>query len=275
MLITFLDGRQFDIADVGLKRLYHHVPPLQVIRESVQIPGRSGTIATEHSYGERIITATLLYEVSDIHDFDLMRDQLNDKLVQKEKFYITFKREPYKRFLVSAHGQFELPIDKQMEQFDVQFYCEHVFAESVGTCRDLVKRDFDSALWGWGSGINSDIEYAYTFSDTRFVVHNIGTAAVDVNEGHELIINVRGTFPGGFSFTNADGNCTYRYTGTVANGEVITMRNFQTFKNGISDFKNAMTSDIMQLAPGENNFIFYEQNGSLESITFDFRFYYK
>jgi hypothetical protein len=275
MIFQFVDGTKYDIDQLKLKRLFHYVPSLTVERESIVIPGRSGSVPTEFYYGDRTITVKLMYKVADIYDFYLLRDEINAKFAQREPFYIIFKREPWKRWKVSLAGDFTIDPNKQVGEFEVEFICEHVFAESVGTCRDLVKRDFDSALWGWGSGIDSDIEYAYTFSDTRFTVHNIGTAAVDVNEGHELIINVRGAFPNGFSFTNADGNCAYRYTGTVADGEVITMRNFQTFKNGISDFKNAMTSDTMQLVPGENEFIFYEQGGSLESIAFDFRFYYK
>lgn len=274
MIIQFLDGTEYDIEQHGLKRLFHYIPSLTVERESVVVEGRSGSIQLSYRYGDRIIKTRILYKVADIYDFYLLRDELNDKFARREPFYITFKREPYKRWLVSLASEFEIEPNKQMQEFEVDFLCENVFAESVGTCADLVNRNFDSGLWGWGSGIDVDKEYAYSFDKTTFTVENIGTADIDPQENN-LRITVTGTFPNGFTMTNATTGETYMYTAALAANDTLRIDNVRTFKNGVSDFKHAKDGQLISLRSGTNNLNIDTRGGTLTSVVFDFKFLYK
>lgn len=274
MIIEFLDGQTFDIEKRGMIRLFHYIPPLTILRESIKIPGRSGSIPVGYSYGERTIKVQLMYKVADIYDFYLFRDEVNAKFAMREPFYITFKREPYKRWFVSLAAPFEIEPNKQAGEFELEFVCENVFAESVGTCQQLVDRNFDSGLWGWGSGIDVDKEYAYSFDKTNFIVENIGTADIDPHENN-LRITVRGTFPKGFSMTNTTTGETYMYTAALAANDTLRIDNVRTFRNGVSDFKHAKDGQLISLRSGPNNLNIDTRGGTLTSVVFDFKFLYK
>lgn len=276
MIIELLNGTQIDIGRYNLKRLEHPIPSAEIEHTIVQIPGR-GEIITSTEIKNRTIPVRLLYIASDINDYDLLRDEINALLLRSERFYIIFKREPYKKWLVKLDSQFLLPPNRTMNEFTVAFRTINRFAESVGTCLDLVNRDFDSGLWGWGNGIDVDREYQYEFTTNSFIVANIGTAAINPIE-HALKVTVSGDFPNGMTLRNATTGDIYQYNEPLTASDTLVIDRLRTFVNGISRFgdtnKRHITLAPNEFGSGGDNQIIIE-GGTVSSVVFEFRFMYK
>lgn len=272
MIIQFLDGAEYDIEQHGLKRLFHYIPSLTVERESVIVEGRSGSIPVSYRYGDRIIKTRILYKVADIYDFYLFRDEVNAKFAMREPFYVTFKREPYKRWFVSLAAPFEIEPNKQAGEFELEFVCENVFAEAIATTADIKEWDVDK--WAWNGSINWDEDLQYTFTSTSFAVHNLGTQEIDPRE-NELKITIRGDFPNGFTMTNQTTGESFVYKGALSSTTALTVDGMRVLKGSISDFINAKDGDFISLKKGQNNIVINTNGGTLTSVAFDFRFLYK
>lgn len=272
MIIQLLDGTQYDIEDFSLKRLYHHIPSIKVHHNTTSVEGKSGWVFLESQYSERSISVVLLFEATDIYDYYLIRDEVNALLARTEPYYIIFKKEPYKRWLVRIQDNFELPPDPQMEAFTVQFICEKVYAESVATTLEMENnKEWDTDIFGWNNTITWDEDLSYTFTENQFVVKNLGNEAIDPRE-HELIITIQGNFPNGLILVNATTGEVYVYHKPLTTDDVLVIDGIATFNNGISDFGNT-NKKLITLTPGNNYMTIL--SGTLTSAAFNFRFLYK
>lgn len=278
MILRFLDGREIDIEHYGLGVEDYSIPSLEIEHVLQQIDGRASPIIIDSHLKGRTIPVQFAYKSYDWHDIDLQRAEINALFARPEAYYIIFKDAPYKRWLVKTANGFVM--DKELDilgSISIDFLCVQPFAESVGTCLDLVNRDFDSGLWGWGSGIDVDREYQYEFTTNSFVVANIGTATINPIE-HALKITVRGDFPNGMTLRNATTGDIYQYNEPLTASETLVIDRLRTFVNGISRFGDTNKRHII-LAPnefgsgGDNQIIL--EGGTVNSVVFEFRFMYK
>lgn len=139
MIIQLLNGKQMDIADYSLKRLFHYIPSVSLSHAVETVDGRDGGIFTDSQFTDRIITVEFLYESMDIYDYYLLRDEINALFSRKEAFYIIFKGEPYKRYLVKLNQAFQVTPNQHMESFEVGFTCVNIFGESIASTHELKK----------------------------------------------------------------------------------------------------------------------------------------
>jgi len=269
MIIELLNGATYDIADYSLKRLYHRIPSLEIEHTTASVEGRDGDIFLGTRFSGRTISVELLYMARDIYDYYLLRDELNGLFARKEAFYIIFKREPYKRWKVRLAQQFETEPSPSMRSFTVNFICESIYAESVATTADSKEWDIDK--WGWNNTLNWEDDFAYSFSNSSFVVKNLGNVPIDPRE-HEIEIIVKGDFPNGLTITNQTTGEVYQYNNPLSSTDVLKISGIRTFFNEISSFKNT-NKKLLTLTTG-NNAITVE-GGTLTSIAFVFRFLYK
>lgn len=270
MIIQLLDGTKYDIEDYSLKRLYHHIPSISMVHNTATVDGRGGSLFLDSQYGERIITVELLYQATDIFDYYLLRDKVNALFTRSEPYYIVFKNEPYKRWLVRVNNNFELPPNQQMEAFTIEFACENVFAESIGTTLEM-KKEWDVDLFAWNNTITWDDELNYTFTNPYFNVKNLGNVDIDPRQ-HDLIITIKGDFSNGLTLANNTTNEVYEYNGSLTTSDTLVIEGIRTLKNSISDFGNT-NKKLITLAVGNN--IMTISGGTLSSISFNFRFLYK
>ncbi|MEK4494500.1 distal tail protein Dit [Ureibacillus sp. FSL W8-0352] len=272
MIIQLLDGIKYDIGDYSLKRLYHHIPSISMVHNTTTANGRGGLLFLDSQYGERIITVELLYQATGIFDYYLLRDKVNALFTRPEPYYIVFKNEPYKRWLVRVNNNFELPPNQQMEAFTIEFTCENIFSESIGTTLEMQNnKEWDVGLFAWNDTITWDDDLSYTFTNKNFNVKNLGNVDIDPRE-HELIVTIKGDFPNGLTMINNTTEEVYQYNGKLTTSDTLMINGIRTLKNGISDF-GSTNKKLITLRPGENNMTI--SGGTMSSISFNFRFLYK
>lgn len=268
MIIQLLNGKQLDIADYSLKRLFHHIPSVSISHNTEQVDGRDGLLFLETTFDSRVITVEFLYESYDIYDYYLLRDEINALFTRKESFYITFKNEPYKRYLVRLNQSFEVEPNQYMNSFTVEFTCVNIFGESIADTRSL--KDWDSNKWAWNGQIKWDDDLNYLFNSNSFVVKNLGNVDIDPRQS-ELEIILKGTFASSVVIKNETTGDVYVYNGNLSANDELVLKGVQSFKNGASVFRNT-NKKLIRLFTGENNFTV--SGGTVSSIDFKFRFLY-
>lgn len=271
MLIELLNGTRIDIETYGLKRLFHQIPSLEVQHMLESVEGR-GELVVGTQYQQRVITVKLLYIVQDIYGYYLLRDELNTLFTRSEPFYIIFKREHWKRYKVRLAQQLEIEPNQHMNSFDISFRMDDLFAESVGTSLDLQNHgEWDADLWGFGSGIDYDTQYNYTFNSNNFIVKNIGNQKIDPKQS-TLDITLKGSFNSYVQIKNNTTGDVYRFNNPLSSTDTLKLTGIRTLKNSLSAFKHT-NHKLLTLAPGDNPITV--EGGTVDSVVFDFRFLYK
>ncbi|MGA3675631.1 distal tail protein Dit [Lysinibacillus agricola] len=268
MIIELLNGKKLDIADYSLKRLFHHIPSVSLSHNTEQVDGRDGLLFLETTFDSRVISVELLYESYDIYDYYLLRDEINALFTRKESFYIIFKNEPYKRYLVRLNQAFEVEPNQYMNSFTVEFTCVNVFAESIATTKS--SKEWDVDVWSWNGAITWDDDLNYSFKNNAFTVKNLGNVDIDPRQS-ELEIILKGTFSSSVVIKNETTGDVYVYNGSLNANDVLVLKGVQSYKNGTSVFKNT-NKKLIRLFAGENNFTI--TGGNVSSVDFNFRFLY-
>lgn len=229
MIIQFLDGTTKEIQDYNLKRLFHRIPSLELNHMTESVEGR-GNLVVGTQYQQRVITVTFLYIVRDICDYDLLRDELNGLFARDETFYIIFKREHWKRYKVRLAKQLSINPNRRMESFDVEFRMDDLFAESFGTSLDLQNHgEWDADIWGFGSGIDYDTPYNYTFNTNSFVIKNIGNHKIDPRQS-TLEITLKGNFGSFVQIKNNTTGDVYRFNNALSSTDTLKLSGIRTLK---------------------------------------------
>lgn len=269
MIIQLLNGKKIDIAKYSLHRLYHYIPSISLSHSVEMADGRDGGIFTDSQFTDRVITVEFVYESADIKDYYLLRDEINALFTRKESFYIIFKAEPYKRYLVKLNQAFMVTPNQHMESFEVEFTCVNIFGESIASTKQL-KKEWDVNQWAWNGQISWDDDISYSFTENNFTVLNQGTAHIDPRQS-EIKIRVQGTFPNGLTITNNTTGDMYKYTKALASTDTLMLDGIRTLKNGTSVFRDT-NKKLITLIQGNNNFTI--DGGTVSNIEFDFRFLY-
>jgi len=268
MIIELLNGTRFDIANYNLKRLFHYIPSANIEHNSVAVDGRSDVIINS-KINSRVITVDFVYLSQDIFDYYLLRDEVNALFLREESYYIIFKNEPHKRWLVRVANQYNLQPNQRLESFTIEFITLNSYAESIATTQTLKEWDIDS--WAWNGDIDWDSDLQYTFNTNEFKVNNLGNTKIDPRQNF-LEIKARGDFPIIFQIINNTNNTVFDVSRTIGNGDELVLSGIRSLLNGNSVFGSS-NKRLITLEPGENSFTVL--GGNIESISFDFRFLYK
>lgn len=271
MIIELLNGVRFDIESFGLGLEDYDIPSLEISNTLEHVDGAPGPIITHTNYTGRSLTAYLVYTADDYEDYILLRNQLNDVFVRKEQFYLIFKDEPWKRWLVKANGQF-LP-SKDLETvgtFTLHFICVRSFAESIADTTSL--KEWDVEKWGWDGTITWDDDWQYTFMTNTFVVKNLGNEIINPRNW-PLEIAISGLFNSGLVIRNHTTGDVVTITASITAADVLSLINERTLKNGVSVLKENRDKTLISLAPGDNRISI--EGGTVNSVIFNFRFPYK
>lgn len=271
MIIQELNGNFLDTSDYKLKRLFHYIPSAVVNNDTASVEGRSDLILNSKT-NNRVITVEFLYNSFDIYDYYMLRDEINSLFIRDEPFYIIFKKEPYKRYLVRTNSQFQVPPNPHMQSFNVEFILLENYGESLITTSQITSKDWDSSLYAWNGVINWDAENppSYSFTTKNFAVFNFGTAKIDPRNSF-LEITIKGS-GNSLKITNTTNGNIYMYNAPLTTSDNLYIRGVRTFKNNTSDFKNT-NKQLISLEPGVNSFQI--EITTLQSISFNTRFLYK
>lgn len=268
MIITKMNGKEIDFTSNGVYWLSHTIPSVEHEHETEQIDGLDGLLFIDTKLTTRNILARFLYIVEDIGDFYLLRDEVNALFNRRESFYITFKEEPYKRWLVRLSSRVELPPNFRAGEFEIEFTCVKPYAQSIASTAD--KKLWDINKWAWNNSITWDDDLQYSFNTNSFKVNNRGTAPINP-KSDELKITVKGNFPSGFTLINDTTGENYKFNSPLTANDTLIIQGVRTTKNNVAMFAQT-NKRVIKLAVGENDF--RVQGGTLTSIEFDFRFLY-
>lgn len=268
MIIELLDGTRHDIKDYGMALEDYNIPSLEIEHITEFVEGSDGVSFVDTVFKGRTIPTVLAYHASDSTDFVLLRDLFNSLFSRKESFYIIFKDQPKKRWLVRLANQFQPEKDLEtIGSIQVNFVCVIVFSESIGTTTDPFT--FESELWQLGQGLIAE-DLIYSHTTNIFRIYNAGD--VEINP-RKLPLTI--TFAGpstNLSIKNKTTGDEWAYTGVTTDTDIIILDGIRSLKNDESIFGNT-NRKLITLAKGWNDF---EITGTADpfQVSFDFRFYY-
>jgi len=269
MKMILKNGRELLISDYSLKLLKYYIPSVSIEHQSTEVDGRDGPIFTSTRFSGRTITAKFMYKAFDYHDYKLFIADINMLFSRKEYFYIIFAPEPGNRWKVRLANSYQPnELLRKVGELEIQFICENIYAESVPTTLDLKEWDIDR--WAWGMGLDWDEDLAYSFNSNLFTIKNYGNVAVDPRR-NDLEITLKGVFNNSVTITNHTTGEVYQLNDSLSSSDELKISGIQSFKNGISVFKNT-NKKLLSLAVGVNNFSV--SGGTVHSIVFNFRFLY-
>jgi len=268
MIIELLDGTRYDIEDYSLKRLYHYIPSATIEHNSVTVDARSDVILNS-KVNNRTISVDFVYISRDIFDFYLIREEVNALFLREEAYYITFKNEPHKRWLVKVANGYNLQPNQKLETFTIDFITINAYAESIATTQTLKEWDVDA--WSWNGAIDWEEDLQYSFNTNEFTLNNLGNATIDPRV-NQLRITVKGNFQNIFQIINRTTNEVYDFSGNLTSSDELVLDGIRSLKNGVSVFSTT-NKKLITLKPGLNRFSVL--GGTLDNIDFDFRFIYK
>ena len=268
MIIQLLNGTQYDLEDYGLARLSHPIPSSEVRHNTTNVAG-FGEVITSTVIDQRDIPVEFAYVVKDIYDYYLMRDELNALFLRQEPFYIIFKRENYKRWLVKIGDQFQLPPTPRGGSVTIKFRTVKKFAESIATTNS--NKEWDADVWWFNGDITWDEPLNYTFNSNTFNIINLGNVPVQP-EFMDFKIILKATANSFLKIRNNTNEMEYQYNGPLTTTDTLLIDGVKSLKNGISVFKDT-TKTLLYLEPGLNEIEI--TGGTVSSVSFDFRFPFK
>jgi predicted phage tail component-like protein len=260
MIITKQNGVQIDVVELNMKLLKYRIPSPSLSHLTETIEGRDGDIFLGSSYQNRFITAEMLYKSEDVEDYLRLKSEFHRLFATKEAFYITFKREPLKRWKVRLNSPFEVEkFNSFTGTFTLEFVTDTPFSESVDSTLDMVIPQFSGSK-----------PQQYTHSTSSFEILNDGDVSIDPRI-LPLVIQYRGASTN-LNIENLTTGDVWTYTGSTLVTGSLKLNGVQSFRGSTeSIFKNT-NRKLITLAPGWNEFQLTGASGAYE-ISFDFRFY--
>lgn len=271
LIIERLNGKKYILEELGIRVVEFEPESLNVQNEVVNLDG-GGVVVQERGYGSRYIHASFRIHNQNLTDYAVFRSELFALFGTSEQFYIIDMKEPFKRWHVRTDGNFNLQRAIKTGNFNINFVCIKLFAESIHTSSDLQNlKQWDIDLWSWGMGLDWDSDYQYTQNSNSFVITNIGNALIDPTNWY-LEITIKAITSNFLEIINNTTGDIYRYNEALTSNDTLVIRGVRTFLNGVSAFDKT-NYKLISLAAGQN--LFSVRGGQVESITFNFRFPYK
>ncbi|QCR33122.1 phage tail domain-containing protein [Lysinibacillus sp. SGAir0095] len=299
-VIEKLDGTRINLFDKGVLTADFVVSPIDLKTDSENISGRPGRILTSFDYGNRAATLNL-YALADSRlDTITLRDRIAELIDGNEPFYIyegvtpklygfqlpgeVSNRNAYeqsdtyilegKRLLIYRIGNGAIKFSGLTGNRNIEFETyELPFWESSKTTLELseLAKEWNINPLILGMGIEWDEDYTWEFTSAYPIVRNLGN--VPVNPRYmPLKITIKGDFPNGVTLTNQTTGESVTFSGSLTASDTLVFDGVQYLKNGVN-VSYQTNYGLIKLKPGENQISI--TGGSLTSVKFDFRFYFK
>lgn len=264
------NGEMVDLDEIGIRTKDFIVSSPSPEHNSEKATGGQGEIDMGTTTGPRDITVLFKMDAYDTLDFGMFRDEIFHLFRSEEAFYLTEKRNPSKRWLVKVKDPYSIPQRYVRGDFEIVFICNKGMAESEGYTTDPFT--FDAELWQLGQGLTGEVT-EYVHDTEAFEIYNAGDKTVNPRDPNmELVITVKATASSYIEIFNKTTGDMYRYNGNLTTNDILRLEGIRSTKNSLGVFRDT-NGKLISLAPGFNDF---EIRGTsfIESITFDFRFYY-
>lgn len=296
-IIETMDGIRHDLTKYGFPIL--KVAPVDIIYDSENIKGRAGRNRVTRYHGIRKLQLKLLVQAADETDSIMLRDKLAEILDDAVDFYIyeqvsrgyafefpgesSFKRASdqmewvphlFKRWRVERINNDAIEWDGLKGTRVIEFETSDLpYAVTPYTSLELAAhhKEWDDGLIAWGMGFEwDDADPTFTFASNNFAVTNYGSVAINPRY-MPLRIELRGTFVSYVQIENLTTGELFRYDGPLNDGDELVLDGVSFLKNG-QYVTGTTNKKLISLNPKENQFVI--TGGNVQSITFDFPFYY-
>lgn len=299
LIIERLDGTRFRLSEHGVMVLDFVPSPIDITFDSENVQGRPGRIRTRSDYGNRLIKIYLMFVAQNRFGIPILRDEIADLLDGNEPFYVyesvtnklydfelpgqTQYNSAYanpetvdlthKRYLIQRTGNESSKFSGLTGQRIIDFETyELPFAETPFTTLELLNKEWTDDQWAWAMGLTWEEEPPkYTFNTNSFIVKNFGQIKIDPRN-IPLVIKLKGTFSSKVTIKNLSTGEEFIYNGPLAVGDELVIDGVDYLKNGARVTGNT-NKNLISLKRGENQFEI--TGGTVTSISFDFRFYFK
>ncbi|MCM3792510.1 phage tail family protein [Priestia megaterium] len=244
-------------------------PSPQHTRESI---GRvSGTYTLGTVLDGRSMKVSFFLKTTDFYDFTLIRNEVFKIFNGLDYLYIVDKlKEPAKRWKVKVSNGYEMnKINQVASQFDIEFFSDSPYSESIGTTQDIGNGDFES--WQYGQGLITE-DLTYDSTAVSFQIYNAGDIKIDPRT-LPMLIEVTASQTSAdiyMSLSNKTTGEDWVYRGATIAGQVFQLDGVQTLLGGAS-VSNKTNFGLISLNSGFNNI---SRNSGISRVKFINRFYY-
>ncbi|WP_374187428.1 phage tail family protein [Priestia aryabhattai] len=246
-------------------------PSPQHTREEVDMMHGTNTLGTV--LAGRTMQVTFHIRAVDAYDFPLVRNEVFKLFNGLDIVYLVDTREPGKRWKVRVESSYDTaPIAMVFSQFDISFFSDSPFSESIGTTQDPLT--FDAEVWQIGQGLLAEDDITYTNTASNFKIYNPGDVTIDPRDPKTpLTIEVTAAQTSSnitMSLTNNTTGETWSYTGGTVAGQIYQLAGVQTLLGGTS-VSSKTNYGLLTLVKGYNDI---SRNSAISKVSFFNRFYY-
>lgn len=299
-VIEKLDGKRINLFERGFLTAEFIVGPVDMKTESESVRGRPGRIVTTFDYGNRSVALILYALAADRADTIALRDELAAVIDGNEPFYIYESVTPNlygfqlpgeiayknayeqsdtyilegKRLLIYRTGNEALRFTELTGKREIAFEnYELPFWESSKTTAELnvIPKEWDVDSWAWGMGIEWDKSFSWKFTSSSFTVQNLGNELVDPRY-MPFKIKLKGSFSNKVTIRNSTTGNQFEFNGSLLSSDELVLDGVDYLKNG-ARVASKTNYGLIKLKPGENQISI--TGGTVSSVEFDFRFYFK
>jgi hypothetical protein len=234
----------------------------------------NGSVELGKATESRLISTRFLYESADLLDYKLLRNELFSIFNPLNDLWIVDEQVPGIMWKVDVESYSTNRINGTVAEVSMVLKSPKTYAQSIGTSLDAFT--YEAGLWSYGMGLQQDASTQdYKHSATSFLIYNPSNVQVDPRED-ELKISLVSSTATGTDITirnNATGD-EWRYQGTFAAGDTLTIDGVRSLRNGGNVVGNTSPGfGLISLATGYNDFTITGISGAFE-ITFEFPFLY-
>lgn len=263
-------GEVINLKEYGLNGLSLIPESPSYVDEIEEVEGMDGALGLDRKLNPRNIEAKFLANAYDYDDSLLLRDSLYSLFSSRESFYIGEVRQPGKNWFVQNNEVWKPErINHDTYEINLNLTCLKGVAESVYTT--LTPFEWDVDAWQFGMGIPYD-EYNYVHTTSEFEIYNAGKAINPRTTQMYLKIKIDAKTSSFIELINKTTNEIYRYNGSLNSGQELVIEGIRSTKSGLSVFRDT-NKRLISLDHGPNE-IEVRGPSSINSIEFDFKFYY-
>lgn len=222
------DGKQYDLAALGLTASSLPIPPPSYTRETEKLEGQDGEITISKTLNPRLITAVFRLKKASYEDLLQGRDELHYLFGSGDSFFVEEAYRPGKRWPVQLGDWANTRINPATSRVEMPLIVETGVAESV-----MIK--------------------TFRFTEPTFRMKNEGTYRINMRKQEDTEFIFTGTYQNGLTIRNKTTGEVWRHNGSNAEGKTVLLKGVRSTLAGQSIFGQT-NKKMLGLVPGWNEF---------------------
>ena len=174
------DFTKLDLESLNVKTLDITVSSPTPVHERTKVDSRHGSLTVGTLLEGRTMSVSFFIRAKDTYDFSLIRNELFRLFNGLDFLYLVDTYEQGKRWKVKVDNSYDIKkINPSVGQFDIEFFSDSPYSESIGSTQNIVDGNFEA--WQYGQGLLAE-DLIYDSTASNFQVHNAGDIKIDPRE---------------------------------------------------------------------------------------------